>query len=165
MYSHFRKSFLSETFIRSRNEQNYGLCGHSEANNFTKSVFLLVLYTKTITGKDLDKYCYQLLHLSVEYEVNHLKAFCLNEIKIGIDKDPGYLEGLIANACIWNYPELNSICVDFIVLNHNTLFKIEFPFHSVGKIFILQIFRKVADWSGYRVNSFFDAVDEEIEDF
>jgi hypothetical protein len=43
------------------------------------NVFLLVLYTNTITTEDRDKYYFQLLHLSVEYEV---KAHCLIEIKL-----------------------------------------------------------------------------------
>jgi hypothetical protein len=38
------------------------------------NVFLLVLYTNTITTEDRDKYYFQLLHLYVEYEVNQLKA-------------------------------------------------------------------------------------------
>jgi hypothetical protein len=132
--------------------------------------FLLMLYTNTITAEDNDRYYLHLLHLSIQFEVEEVKDLCLKRIMFELQTTEGYMKGFLTDVRTWNYLELKLLCAEYISRNHQALLKNEFPFHSMGKIMLLETFDnflkspdKIYDAPSSK--AFHEEEDEEIEDF
>jgi hypothetical protein len=129
-------------------------------------VFLLSLYTNSVERKTFVKYWWLLCYLAVKYTVKKLKKLCLQEIasflnqkRLDAKEEIQFFRSLADS-------DLNAMFAKFIVENYSRLLKEQFPFHSVGKNIILQVFKKLSEKKrSSSLTDFNVGKDEEIEDF
>jgi hypothetical protein len=144
-YILFSESLYFQTFLKSNwMESNSGTLDLPESWVSQKSFedFLTFLYTNVITEEALKDGLFDLYYLADYFQVGGLKELAVNGFK-------KYLNG--SNVAHYltmirsrNILELKTLLLKFIIAHHQVLSKAMFPFHKVGKIMLLKIFKGIA---------------------